>query len=279
MNCSQCSAWLVEHRSKHQLHCHHCGYIQSVPEFCPSCSKPDSLVACGPGVERIGEEVATIFPDARTIILSSDTSSTVDTLRSQLSSIERGEVDIIIGTQLVAKGHDLPYISCVGVVDADLSIGGDPRASERTFQLLWQVTGRAGRVGGKSYGYLQTYSPDHPVLSSLVSGDFESFYESEIDIRKQALLPPFYRLVALLVSSRDLKALGDYARSLKLSAPQDSKARIFGPAPAPMPLVRGRHRMRLLVHTPRSFDIQSFVRQWLSCYPLNFRVTSGFKLM
>lgn len=265
--CSQCSAWLVEHRFRHQLQCHHCGYVQSVPEFCPSCEKPDTLVACGPGVERIADEVSRIFPDARALVLSSDITGGIEKLRSQFSRIESGDVDIIIGTQLIAKGHDYPNICCVGVVDADLSIGSDPRASERTFQLLWQVTGRAGRMGGRSFGYLQTYSPHHPVLQSLTSGNFESFYEQEIEVRRTALLPPFYRLVALLVTGKDLKATNDYARSLKQSAPSSSKARILGPAPAPMPLIRSRHRIRLLLHSPRAFDIQAYVRNWLSNSP------------
>ena len=233
LNCSQCSAWLVEHRHRNQLQCHHCGYTQSVPQSCPSCKKTDTLIACGPGVERIGQEVANLFPDARAIVLSSDITGGLGTLKDQLTAIEKGEIDIIIGTQLIAKGHDFPNINCVGVIDADLSTGADPRASERTFQLLSQVTGRAGRTSGESYGYLQTYAPDHPVLLSLISGEFEAFYDREIQHRQTAQLPPFCRLVALLVSGRDLKATSDYARALKLCATNTPNIRILGPAPRP----------------------------------------------
>ncbi|MDA4630410.1 primosomal protein N', partial [Escherichia coli] len=181
--CPCCSSWLVEHRFRGQLVCHQCGHHEARPEACPSCGTLDHLVACGPGVERIAEEAEKTFPDARIIVLSSDLMG-VKRLRLELDAIARGEADIVIGTQLVAKGHNFPNMTLVGVVDADLGLAnGDPRAAERTFQLLSQVTGRAGRTGKKSLGLLQTYQPDHPVMRAIVSGDAEAFYAREIEER------------------------------------------------------------------------------------------------
>ena len=190
--CPDCSSWLVEHRFRNQLQCHHCGHTERTPEACPECGTLDHLVACGPGVERIAEEVERHFPDARTILLSSDMMGGVKRLRLELEAIAKGEVDIVIGTQLVAKGHNFPMMTLVGIVDADLGLAnGDPRAAERTFQLLSQVTGRAGRFGKKSRGMLQTYQPGHPVIQAIVSGDRETFYAREIEERERAKLPPF----------------------------------------------------------------------------------------
>ena len=266
--CNNCSAWLVEHRFRNQLQCHHCGHSEPVPEACSNCGTLDHLVACGPGVERLAEEVDESFPDARIIVLSSDMAGGVSRLRLKLEAIAKGEVDIVIGTQLVAKGHNFPLITCVGVVDADLGLAnGDPRAAERTFQLLSQVTGRAGRVGGQSVGMLQTYAPEHPVISAIVASDREAFYEREINLRRQASLPPFVRLVAMIISGEDKCDTETHARALKKAAPASSEVFILGPAEAPMALVRGRHRYRLLIHAPRKFDVQSYVRQWLQQGP------------
>ena len=266
--CNNCSAWLVEHRFRNQLQCHHCGHAEPVPEACPKCGTLDHLVACGPGVERLAEEVDARFPDARIIVLSSDMAGGVSRLRLELEAIAKGEVDIVIGTQLVAKGHNFPLITCVGVVDADLGLAnGDPRAAERTFQLLSQVTGRAGRDGGNSVGLLQTYAPEHPVISAIVASDREAFSEREINMRRQASLPPFARLVAIIISGEDKRDTESHARDLKKAAPPSSDAFILGPAEAPMALVRGRHRYRLLIHAPRKFDVQSYVRSWLQAGP------------
>ncbi len=200
--CPDCSSWLVEHRFRGQLVCHHCGYHEPRPEACPSCGALDHLVACGPGIERIAEEVDAHFPQARAIVLSSDLMGGVRRLRLELEAIAKGEADIVIGTQLVAKGHNFPHMTLVGVVDADLGLAnGDPRAAERTFQLLSQVTGRAGRGGHASHGLIQTYQPDHPVMQALVSGDAETFYAREIAERERAHLPPFGRLAAIIVSA------------------------------------------------------------------------------
>src|SRR5690606_17342032 len=252
--------WLVEHRFRGKLVCHHCGHNEDRPEACPSCGTLDHLVACGPGVERIAEEIVQHFPDARTIVLSSDMGG-VKRLRLELQAIADGEADIVVGTQLVAKGHNFPSMTLVGVVDADIGLAnGDPRAAERTFQLLSQVTGRAGRTGRKSLGLIQTYQPDHPVMRAIVSGDAEAFYEQEIAARERARLPPFGRLAAIIVSAAGRAEAEGHARALRRAAPQAADILVLGPAEAPLALVAGRHRFRLLVHGERGSGLQTFLR-------------------
>lgn len=259
--CPQCSSWLVEHRFRSQIQCHQCGYSQPTPEACPECGTFDHLVACGPGVERIAEEVERHFPEARTIVMSSDLLGGVKRLRLELEAIARGDADIVIGTQLVAKGHNFPLMTLVGIVDADLGLAnGDPRAAERTFQLLSQVTGRAGRTGLKSHGLLQTYQPQHPVMQAIVSGDAGAFYEREIVERDRAALPPFGRLASVIISADTRLDAETHARSLRAAAPHVSGVSVLGPAEAPLALVRGRHRFRLLVHGQRNSDMQSFLQ-------------------
>ncbi len=200
--CTICDAWLVDHRFRQRLVCHHCGFSMPRPHACPHCGAEESLAAIGPGVERLQEEAVSLFPDARTMVLSSDLITDIETMRSELNEIAEGRVDIIIGTQLVAKGHNFPRLNLVGVVDADLGLGnGDPRAAERTFQLLNQVIGRAGREQGRGVGYLQTHQPEHPVMKALVASDREAFYASEIEARERALYPPFGRLASLIISA------------------------------------------------------------------------------
>ncbi len=205
IQCPQCTAWLVEHRFRGRLHCHHCGFSIPHPEKCPSCGEAGSLVACGPGVERVAEEVAERFPEARVALLSSDLIPGLTEMREVIRSIEAGGIDIVIGTQIVAKGHHFPLLATVGIVDGDLGLamGADPRAGERTFQLLHQVTGRAGRALAEGRGFVQTYMPEHPVMAAIIAGDREAFIEREIAVRRAGLLPPFGRLVALIVSARD----------------------------------------------------------------------------
>ncbi len=270
--CDNCSAWLVEHRYRRQLQCHHCGHNEPTPEACPSCGTLDHLVACGPGVERVAEEIVAHFPDARTLLLSSDMAGGITRLRLELEAIVKGEADIIIGTQLVAKGHHFPLISCVGVVDADIGLSnGDPRAAERTFQLLSQVTGRAGREGGESIGIIQSYLPEHPVIKALANGDSEEFYQREIAARKGVGLPPFGRLASIIVSASERPVAEAHARAMRSALPpvQDvsSEIKVLGPAEAPMALIRGRYRFRLLVQTGRSVDLQQFLRDWLAETP------------
>lgn len=266
--CPDCSSWLVEHRFRGKLVCHHCGHNEDRPEACPSCGALDHLVACGPGVERIAEEVVSHFPDARTIVLSSDMLGGVKRLRLEFEAVANGEADIVIGTQLVAKGHNFPNMTMVGVIDADLGLAnGDPRAAERTFQLLAQVTGRAGRTGRKSVGLIQTYQPEHPVMRAIISGDRDAFYEQEIAAREREMLPPFGRLAALIVSAANRPEAEAYARELRRAAPPATDIYVLGPAEAPLALVAGRYRFRLLVHGERRCDIQSFLRALLAAAP------------
>lgn len=263
--CPNCTAWLVEHRFRRALMCHHCGHLERRPDACPACGALDCLAACGPGVERLAEEAAERFPEARILTLSSDMPGGTERLRRELDAVAKGEFSIVIGTQLVAKGHNFPLLSLVGVVDADLGLAsGDPRAGERTFQLLQQVTGRAGRGDVPGRALLQTFQPDHPVMKALLSGDAERFYAEEIAIRQEAGLPPFGRLAALVVSADDRNAAELHARALARAAEPPPGTMVLGPAEAPIAVVRGRHRFRLLVKTPRGFDLQQWLRDWLA---------------
>ena len=269
IECPQCSAWLVEHRFKKRLNCHHCGFALALPEKCPKCATPDSLVACGPGVERVAEEVAERFPTARVALLSSDLIPSLVEMREMIHTIERGEVDIIIGTQIVAKGHNFPGLALVGVVDGDLGLahGADPRAAERTFQLLHQVTGRAGRTTFVGKGLVQTHMPEHPVMQAIVAGDREAFLNYEIKTRQSGVLPPYGRLAAVIISARDKVLAEQTAREITRRAPQSGKITVLGPAEAPIAIVRGRYRWRLLVKAPRDADLQGFLRAWADAIP------------
>ncbi|MCB1420748.1 MAG: primosomal protein N', partial [Notoacmeibacter sp.] len=232
------------------------------------CGTFDHLVACGPGIERIAEEAAEHFPQARVLALSSDMMGGVKRLRLELEAIAEGEADIVVGTQLVAKGHNFPKMTLVGVVDADLGLSnGDPRAAERTFQLLAQVTGRAGRFGEQSLGLIQTYQPDHPVMQAIAAGDAEAFYEREIAERERSHLPPFGRLAGIIVSAPTREEAMGHARGLRAVAPDTPGIMVLGPAEAPLAMVRGRHRMRLLVHGERRADLQAFIRAMLAAGP------------
>jgi primosomal protein N' (replication factor Y) len=267
-SCTICDAWLVDHRFRQRLVCHHCGFSMPRPHACPNCAAEDSLAPIGPGVERLQEEAANLFPQARTLVLSSDLVTSVETMRSELNEIAEGRVDIVIGTQLVAKGHHFPRLNLVGVVDADLGLSnGDPRAAERTFQLLNQVIGRAGRDQGTGIGYLQTHQPEHPVMKALVACDREAFYASEIDGRERAQYPPFGRLAGLIVSAGDRPTAEGFARKLAAAAPLDERVRVLGPAEAPLAVIKGRYRFRLLVKSLRNVDLSEYLRGWLAAAP------------
>jgi len=264
IECPQCSSWLVEHRFRRELLCHHCGYHAPVPKACPSCGAEDSLVACGPGVERIAEEAAEIFPRARLALLSSDNLRGPASHEAVLRAIEAREVDIVIGTQIVAKGHNFPWLTVVGVVDADLGLeNGDLRAAERTFQLMQQVAGRAGRAERPGRVFLQTYMPEHAVMRALVSGGRDAFLEREADARERAGLPPFGRLVAVVVSSENAALAQKFARDMARAAPRAGNVSVLGPAPAPLALLRGRTRFRFLVKATRGVNVQSYMQSWL----------------
>ncbi len=266
--CSQCTAWLVEHRFRKKLLCHHCGHEEPRPHRCPACDAEESLTPIGPGVERVAEEVAELFPQARAVTLSSDILGGVDRVRAELETIAAGEVDIVIGTQLVAKGHNFPKMTLAGVIDADVGLAhGDPRGAERTFQLLSQVMGRAGRARDHSLGLLQTYAPELPVMQALISGDRERFYAEERDERLRTGLPPYGRLAALIVSGEPNAGADAYARTLAQHAPPAEAIDVLGPAEAPIAMIRGRRRYRLLLKATRTADIQGYLRQWLDDAP------------
>jgi primosomal protein N' (replication factor Y) len=283
--CPNCSAWLVEHRFRRALVCHHCGHVERRPETCPECGAADSLSACGPGVERVAEEAAELFPDVRMLVLSSDMPGGTERMRAELQAVAEHQFDLVIGTQLVAKGHNFPHLTLVGVVDADIGLSnGDPRAAERTFQLLNQVAGRAGRGEKPGRALLQTFQKEHPVLRAMLSGDFERFYREETQMRRDARLPPFGRLAALIVAGPDRAACETHARALARAAcmapekpgwsvcaagqfPDEDDIVVLGPAEAPISMLRGKHRFRLLVKAPRRADLQGFLRQMLAKAP------------
>ena len=266
--CQNCDAWLVDHRFKRRLVCHHCGFSMPQPKTCPQCSAVDSFAPVGPGVERLQEEASALFPEARTIVLSSDLMESVERLREELDGVAEGKFDIIIGTQLVAKGHHFPKLNLVGIVEADLGLAnGDPRAAERTFQLLHQVSGRAGRETGQGQGFLQTHQPEHPVMRALISGDRAAFYDTEIAQREATGYPPFGRLAALIVSGADKHETESFAKKLAAASPLDETVRVLGPAEAPLAVVRGRYRFRLLIKAPRNYDLSRFMRVWLEHAP------------
>jgi len=262
--CPSCTAWLVDHRFRRELVCHHCGHTEPAPTVCPACGTPDKLAGVGPGVERVAEEVQALFPAARSAILSSDMTGGMTRLRAEIAAIERREVDVVVGTQLVAKGHNFPGLTLVGVVDADIGLAsGDPRAAERTFQLLNQVVGRAGRGDAPGRALVQTHAPEHPVMAAIVAGDAEAFYRREAAERRAAGLPPFGRLAAILISGGDGPATKAYAKAFARAAPADPEVSVLGPAEAPLSLLRGRFRWRLLVKSPRGTDLQGYLRLWL----------------
>ncbi|MFG1331564.1 primosomal protein N' [Xanthobacter autotrophicus] len=276
MRCPSCTAWLVEHRFRRRLTCHHCGYQAPVPEACPACGAKDSLIPVGPGVERLQEEVQALFPAARSLVLSSDLAGGVERVRAELDAVAKGEVDVVVGTQLVAKGHNFPSLALVGVVDADVGLGqGDPRAAERTFQLVHQVAGRAGRGKTEGRGFIQTHMPEHPVMRALVTGDRDAFYDTEIAAREEAQLPPFGRMASLIVSASEGHVAEGHARRLAASAPMVAGVRILGPAEAPLAILRGRHRWRLLVRAPRAFDLSRYLRDWRATAP---KVTGNIRV-
>jgi primosomal protein N' (replication factor Y) len=264
LQCPHCTAWLVEHRSAGRLICHHCGYFLRLPPKCPQCEAEDSFAACGPGVERVAEEAALLFPDARVAVMTSDTCQGPQAAEDFVRRVADRQVDILVGTQIVAKGYHFPFLTLVGVVDADLGLeGGDLRAGERTHQLLSQVAGRAGRAERPGRVLLQTWQPDHPVMRALCSGERDEFMAREAEMRRQAKMPPFGRLAALIVSGPDMAAVDGLAQKLARAAPLAEGVQVLGPAPAPMALLRGKHRRRFLVMTPKNFPLQSWLRDWL----------------
>ncbi len=265
IQCPHCTAWLAEHRSSNRLICHHCGYSIVRPKCCPDCGSAEGLTSCGPGVERIAEEVAARFPAARTAILSSDATASLAEVSAVFEQMEKGALDILIGTQILAKGHHFPELTLVGIVDADLGLmGSDLRAAEQTFQLLSQVAGRAGRGEKSGEVYVQTLYPENAVLEALIHNDRSRFLELEKQTRQALKMPPFGRLAALVVSGENQSLTEKTALQLGQSAPQTALISTLGPAPAPIFMLRGKYRYRLLLKTAKNVKIQEIVRIWLS---------------
>ena len=273
--CPNCTAWLVEHRFSSRLACHHCGHEVPVPEACPECSTPDCLVACGPGVERIADEVGELLPDARIAVVTSDTMNSREAVGRFVAQAEEGAIDVIVGTQLVTKGYHFPELTLVGVVDADLGLeGGDLRAAERTYQQIAQVAGRAGRGEKPGEVLIQTRHPEATVIAALAAGDRDAFYAAETQARRDAGAPPFGRWAAIIVSSEDQAEAQAAARAIGGTAPDHPDMLVLGPAPAPMALLRGRHRYRLLINARRSAELQRYLQEWLGAleFPQGVRV-------
>ena len=262
--CPNCTAWLVEHRARRELTCHHCGHTEGVPPVCPVCAAEGSMAPIGPGVERITEEAAELFPEARRLVMASDTMPGPHAAGEAAAAIEARLIDLIIGTQIVAKGWHFPHLTLVGVVDADLGLaGGDLRAAERTVQLLHQVAGRAGRAEAPGQVLLQTFSPGHPVMQALIGGNLADFYAREAEARRPGNWPPYGRLAALIVSADTPDAADLVARDLGRAAPHGDGVLVLGPAPAPLAILRGRHRRRLLLKTRREIAVQGLLHEWL----------------
>ncbi len=277
IGCDHCDARMVEHRFLKRLVCHQCGETRPMPAACPSCGAAGRLAPVGPGVERLAEEVAGRFPEARVAVLSSDLFGTARALKDKIAEIAGGGADIIIGTQLVAKGHNFPLLTLVGVIDADLGLqGSDLRAAERTFQLMRQVSGRAGRGERPGVALLQTFQPDHPVIRAILSGEEEAFWRAEAAERQAAGMPPFGRLAGIILSSPDLQTVFDCGQALaRADAPlRRIGAQVYGPAPAPVARVRGRHRVRLLVKAAKGAALQPALAEWVGQMklPANLRL-------
>ncbi|MDX1975021.1 MAG: primosomal protein N' [Rickettsiales bacterium] len=266
--CAECSSWLVLHKkgggSAQRLECHHCGHREPVPETCPACQATDSLHACGPGVERLHEEVRAVFPQARVAVMASDSMDSFNNLSETIYAMENRQIDLLIGTQMMAKGHHFAGLSVVGVVDADLGLaGGDLRAAERTYQLLHQLSGRAGREDIPGTVYLQSFLPDHPVMQALLDGGRDAFLAAELAARQDANMPPFSRLAAIIIEGPKEEQVMKLSRQLAASADPAKGLQILGPSPAPLYLLRGRYRYRLLVKADRELNLPNFMRRWV----------------
>ena len=271
--CPQCTAWLVEHRLIGRLQCHHCGYQIRPPKQCPNCEQEDKLYACGPGVERVAEEFTKLFPDVRAEIAVSDNINTPGQAQSLVRQIEERNVDLIIGTQIVAKGYHFPYLTLVGVIDADVGLtGGDLRGLERTYQLLYQVSGRAGRGERPGRVLVQTYDPENTVMQALKNGDHKGFIKTMTLDRQRHKMPPFGRLAGVIISGRDEYEVDQAAQELAVTAPRDNGVMTLGPAPAPLTLLRGRHRRRFLVKADKEVNIQARIRSWLEATEVSRKV-------
>ena len=278
VGCDDCDARMVEHRFLKRLQCHQCGATKPIPTECPACKVEGKMAPVGPGVERLAEEVVALFPEARVAVLSSDLFGSARALKEQIVAIAEGAADIIIGTQIVAKGHNFPLLTLVGVIDADLGLqGSDLRAAERTFQLMRQVAGRAGRADKPGTALLQTFQPEHPVIRAILGGDEEAFWRAEATERRMAGVPPYGRMAGIILSSPDVAQVFDFGAELARRDEPLRKvgAQVYGPAPAPVARVRGRHRVRLLIKAEKTAPLQAAIAEWVGQFklPNNLRLS------
>lgn len=263
MTAPDTDSWLVEHRYSGRLVCHLTGFSMPKPKACPHCGAHDGLVSIGPGVERVEEEAKSLFPQARVAVFSSDTVFDAREARRMIEAMADGQIDILVATQAAAKGHNFPNLTLVGVVDADLGLrGGDLRAAERTYQLLAQATGRAGRKDRPGRALLQTWAPEHAVMQALAAQDRDAFVEAEMAERELAGLPPFGRLAAVIVSGVDPAQLEGFVQVMAQAAPNAAGVEVYGPADAPLGLLRGRRRKRFLVRAERTVDLSAYMATW-----------------
>jgi primosomal protein N' (replication factor Y) (superfamily II helicase) len=277
IGCDHCDARMVEHRFLKRLVCHQCGETKPMPEVCPACGVAGKLAPVGPGVERLTEEAQALFPQARVATLSSDMYASARALKAEIENIAAGGADIIIGTQLVAKGHNFPLLTLVGVIDADLGLqGSDLRAAERTFQLMRQVAGRAGRAEKRGQALLQTHQPEHPVIRAILAGDEEGFWRAEAEERRQAGVPPYGRMAGIIISANDAQSAFELGTALaRMDGPlRQIGAQVYGPAPAPIARIRGRHRVRLLIRADKGAPLQAALTRWLA----QVRLTGSLRL-
>ncbi len=256
-------SWLVEHRASGRARCHYTGFSMPMPCECPNCKEPDSLTSVGPGVERVAEEARQHFPHARIEVFSSDTAGNPEKIAERMARMASGEIDILVGTQMVVKGHNFPQLTFVGVVDGDLSLaGGDIRAGERTYQTLVQVAGRAGRADKPGHALIQTHQPEHEALQALAAGDRARFIEAERSMRDLLELPPFGRLAAIIMSGPDPKGVAAFAKDVVSAAPRAEGIEISGPSEAPIARLRGRFRQRLLIQARLGVNLSAYMAAW-----------------
>ncbi len=262
--CNACSSWLVVHKSSKKLECHHCGYQSKIHTSCPDCFEKDSLTLCGPGIERIEEEIKSIFPNRIIAVISKDYPQKPEKIRELLDKMEKSEIDILIGTQMITKGYHFPNLTLVGVIDADLGAisSGDLRASERYYQLLQQVGGRAGREDKKGLVLMQTYYPDNMIFNHIQNGG-DQFLQYELAIRQEMNMPPFTKMASIILSGKNEYKLLEFAKNFVNIVPKSS-ARILGPSSALMSKLAGKFRYRILVIVDRRFNLQKFLQTWLN---------------
>lgn len=274
VKCRQCSTWLVEHRKKNTLICHYCGYQENIPHLCPECQNVDSFISCGPGVERISEEVHKHFPDARIAIMSSDHISKWSDIQNLVNALEKGDIDILIGTQMATKGYHFPHLTLVGIIDGDNGLaGGDPRIAERTYQLLHQVGGRAGRAHLKGKVLIQTYVPDQPLLQALIHEDRNAFVDAELESRENWGLPPFGRMVTFLFAGRNQNEVIEAAQEFAQKAPNVEGIEILGPVEAPLQFIKGRYRLRILLKIKQGISAQKYLNLAMDQFHLKNSIT------